>query len=60
MSAQVEALPATYKGRAFLRRWAAIGDVKTAAEDVRLSRWHARRVHERFIAMLKRKGVLRP
>lgn len=58
MSAQVEALPHCYKGKAFLRRWAEIGDVRTAAADVGISRWHGRKLHERFMAVLKRKKVL--
>lgn len=58
MSAEVEALPDCYRGKAFLRRWAEIGDVRTAAEETGVSRWHGRKIHERFIQLLKRKRVL--
>lgn len=57
--AQVNALPAVYRGMEFLRRWAEIGDVNTAAHDVGISRWRARKIHQRFILLLKRKRVLK-
>lgn len=59
IKAQVNALPAVYRGMEFLRRWAEIGDVNTAAHDVGISRWRARKIHQRFVLLLKRKGVLK-
>jgi hypothetical protein len=59
MAEQVEALPWSYFGKTFLRRWAEIGDIKTAAADTGVPRWRARQIHERFVELLKRKRVLR-
>lgn len=59
MAEQVEALPYSYFGKTFLRRWAELGDVKTAAAETGVSRWRARQIHERFVELLKRKKVLR-
>lgn len=58
MAEHVEALPALYLGKAFLRRWAEIGDISTAASETGVSRWRARQIHERFVLLLKRKRVL--
>lgn len=59
ISGQVEALPDNYKGKRFLRRWAECGEVKTAARDTGVSWWMGRKVHGKFVNLLKRKKVLR-
>jgi hypothetical protein len=56
---QVEHLPANYYGTPLLRRWAELGEIKTAAKDTGTTRWKARRIVEKFLLGLKRKGVLR-
>lgn len=59
MSEYVEALPWGYYGKTLLRRWAEIGDLKTAAAETGIGRWKARRVLDEFMNLLKRKKVLR-
>jgi hypothetical protein len=59
MAEQVEHLPANYYGTPLLRRWAEIGEIKNAARECGITRWKARRIVDRFLLVLKRKGVLR-
>lgn len=59
ISEYVGALPSNYPGIALLRRWAEIGDIKNSAKDCGMTRWHARRIVDRFLLTLKRKRVLK-
>jgi hypothetical protein len=59
MSEWAAKLPDQYRGTAFLRAWAEMGEAKGAAARVGISRWAARKYVIWFTRILRRKKVLR-